>query len=340
MKIDNVWINLKWIIKSEKEISNNYEIYLAYRDVSSWKFQLISRSKDLTFTWNDQMWFYLYEYEILWKDIKIHWNWTELVISFNWKYREIDLSKNEVIWNTVFLEKNILDLNIENNWDLQKENFIWNSIEKANNILFDPFVQSYINEERFLKDPIVSWLKEWEYEQYIGKYWREEALSILNNRSNEIQKLIDNWTSKQKIMNYVFDKSWVQSNLEDQWYSKEDIEYIKNNWFNQSFKIIEKYTVPDHIIKIQEDINLYKNIDVNEIVNWTYKLKKEQEELDKILNENKEKKETIITIQKKEKEEELSNWNEYWIYFAIWFIIFFIIFLSFFLIKKKKKNIS
>lgn len=339
MKIETIWLEVKWELRSEKWFSDWYEIYLAYRDVWTWQFELISRKKlDLSeVDWNN-LWFERINYEIFWENVKIHWEWKDIVLVFNWKYRELILKEKDVFWWTIIHKEDFTDFDNINTWDLRIDNFVENSVKKAQDIYYDPFIQSYINEERFTKDPNLSWITNEEYDEFVNKYWSELALDKLNIRETMILKMKEEWKSRKEIFNFVFDKLNLKERFEKEWYSKNEIEFIRDNWMNSSLKVIESRSVPDHIQRINELILKNKKIDLSKEIWWKDLIKKEDSNVNLQENNETTKNETAIEIWIKE--EELVKNDQFDMIFTIWFVLIFLIisFISIRIYLKKKKN--
>lgn len=340
-EIQKISVSVKWEIQSESWFHEWYEVYLAYRDKWTWKFELISRSK-LETNWHWWVfWYEVWNYEVFWENITIYWWWKDVVLVFNWKYRKLKFKEEEVIWWTIFHEEDFIDFIPKDKTNFMEDNYIENSTSEANDIFFDEFIQNYILEERFNRNINESWVSDQEYQEYVDKYWSEAWINITLTRQKKLESMLAEWKSTKEVFNKVFDEMKLQEDFESQWYSKEDIAFLRDNWMNKSYHIIEKYSVPERIQKINDKIILNKEM-INERNNQE---KKEIEDSNKIID-NTDRWSIIIKteeIKNKDvwkKDETFVKENQYMFLFAIWFLLFFLAFLLMYIRKKINKKKS
>lgn len=80
--------------------------------------------------------------------------------------------------------------------------------------------------------------------------------------------MIESWSSRKEIFNFVFDDFGLRENLKAEWFSDNAIAYIRDNWYNASLSLMQQVTLPQQYKEIKEYVDEVNSMSTEEFISW------------------------------------------------------------------------
>lgn len=343
MLLNKVTVN--WTLSSENWIWPWSIISLWYRDLWTWEITILNSSE----TYETSSWWFTDSATDSWftisaNNVQVYEWWKQLIIIYNWKYQEIHLNEDNIVWLTWIVNwKFIYDMKTEND----STNFEASFVKNSKTTLFDdPIINWYIIEDWFKNStnvlPLTWKLKEEVESYYSKKYWIDHWEF---SRKLEVEYAYEQWIPIEQLYDSLFKNTNLEETLINSWYSKEQISKIRKEWMLKNMSTYQDVNKADWQIRVEEKLKDYReNPEKLDNLSWnTQKKNKENTSEDVKWEELKIGKDIIeIKVWDIRKEEELVQWNDFFNILNLILLFIFTLsiawFIIFKIIKLKRKS--